>query len=126
MSKQSTNHVFMIEPKVFFASPETMETNFYQSEDATSRDEILKLAIHEFRQYRDALVGAGVSVTTMIGADDCPDHIFCDWLTTFPDRTMILSPMATNSRRLERKEWMIDVFRQSYDLIHDYRDKEKE
>lgn len=125
-SKQNTDHVFMIEPTTFYAHPETMETNFYQSEDATSAEEILAEAVREFRQYRDALVKAGVAVTTMIGSDDCPDHIYCDWLTTFPGRQMILSPMATNIRRMERKEWMVDVFKRSYDMLHDYRDKEKE
>lgn len=123
--EQNTDHVFMIEPATFYANPETMVTNFYQQDDGTNTTEILAEAVREFRQYRDALVKAGVAVTTMIGSPDCPDHIYCDWLTTFPCRHMIVSPMATQSRRLERKEWMIDVFRRSYDMLHDYRDEEK-
>ena len=31
--KQSSNHIFMIEPKTFFMNPETLASNHYQDGD---------------------------------------------------------------------------------------------
>ena len=53
---QSSNHIFMIEPQEFFSNPQTAGSNHYQKDDDISRDQILKLAINEFRNFRDTLV----------------------------------------------------------------------
>ncbi len=77
MTEQSTRHIMMIEPAVFYANPETMETNVYQvEEDSQTQDSVYQNALDEFRVYRDLLVENGVIVTTAYGHDDCPDMVF--------------------------------------------------
>ena len=67
----------MIEPAEFYTNPETLETNAYQAErDDRSREEISRAAVREFRDYRDALVAAGVKVTTVLGHRGSPDMVF--------------------------------------------------
>ena len=36
--KQSSNHIFMIEPKTFFMNPETLASNHYQDGDDENED----------------------------------------------------------------------------------------
>ena len=67
---QSSNHIFMIEPQEFFSNPQTAGSNHYQKDDDISRDQILKLAINEFRDFRDILVNHGVYITTFKGDRD--------------------------------------------------------
>lgn len=123
---QTTDHVLMIEPGCFFANPQTMPTNQYQMEDAIDHARIFDNAMHEFRHFRDALVGAGVTVTTLKGHEDCPDHIFCNWVSTHPDRRMVLYPMLAENRRAERRPEMLEMLGRSYDLTLDIRSHELE
>ena len=37
MSRQSTSHLLLIEPEVFYANPETMDTNVYQIDQQESQ-----------------------------------------------------------------------------------------
>lgn len=126
MEPQSTDHILLIEPAAFYANPQTMPTNQYQHEDATRPDEILSEALREFNQFRDALVKAGVAVTTLRGSEDCPDHIFCNWVSFHPNRRMVLYPMLAENRRAERLPSMLKVLARSYDLHVDLREFENE
>ena len=70
MSEQSTRHIVMIEPAVFYADPQTMETNHYQVDEHEPPEAILPKAVEQFRVYRDKLVEAGVIVSTLKGHKD--------------------------------------------------------
>ena len=65
MKRQSTDHIFMIEPSEFYSNPQTAGSNHYQKSD-NQRDKvkILEEAIEEFRAFRDKLVEAEINITT--------------------------------------------------------------
>lgn len=123
---QTTDHVLLIEPGCFFANPQTMATNQYQHDDAIDHERIFHNALHEFRTFRDALVEAGVNVTTLKGSKDLPDHIFCNWVSMHPHRRMVLYPMLAANRQAERRPGMLAMLGRSYDLHLDLREAEKD
>ena len=50
MKKQSSNHIFMIEPEVFYSNEETIDSNHYQYENDSAEN--LNLIIQKnMRQY---------------------------------------------------------------------------
>lgn len=132
MPEQSTNHIFMIEPAEFFANPQTMDTNVYQDDGAGfTHEELLNKALREFRDYRDALVKAGVVVTTAYGLPDCPDMVFPNWMSLHTGEndasgikgagTMFLYPMLNENRRAERSDDIIRMLKRGYPIVHDWR-----
>ncbi len=125
--KQSTDHLLMIEPAEFYTNPETLETNAYQAErDDRSREEISRAAVREFRDYRDALVAAGVKVTTVLGHRGSPDMVFPNWASVYDDGRMILYPMLSVNRQKERRPDIIAMLRKSYPNVTDWSGYEKE
>lgn len=125
--KQSTNHLLMVEPAVFFANPQTMDTNVYQiAEEGVDQEQILLKAQHEFQEYRDMLVEHGVMVTTAIGHESCPDMVFPNWASTYDDGRLILYPMYAENRSFERRPRIIDKLRRFYPHVTDWTGYEKE
>ena len=127
MQKQSTNHLLMIEPAVFYANPQTMDTNVYQVEDEdVDITQLLAQAREEFRDYRDMLVEHGLMVTTAIGHDDCPDMVFPNWASTYDDGQLIIYPMLNDNRRAERRPRIIDMLKYYYPKVEDWTHFENE
>ncbi len=124
--RQSTNHLYLVEPAVFYANPETLETNNYQEPDRAAHADIFKKALAEFRAFRDLLIEHGVFVTTAKGIKECPDHIFPNWFMTHPDRTYSLYPMMNENRRKERTAHEIAWLERHYSLRKDYSAHENE
>lgn len=125
MSKQSTNHIFMIEPSVFFANPETMETNVYQVEETNeTNDQLLQKAIKEFRDYRSKLVQNGVHITTSLGHPNCPDMVFPNWMSMHRENDkparLYLYPMLNKNRQAERTDDIINMFKKIYPDVQDW------
>lgn len=122
MIKQSTNHLFMLEPAEFHANPETRETNAYQHEDPSDASPLQGKAQAEFRAFRDTLISHGVCVTTGKGGKGHPDDIFCNnWVSTHAgQRRMVLYPMLAKNRQVERRQDLIDVLRKSYSDVMDF------
>ncbi|MBL4588571.1 MAG: hypothetical protein JKY11_00635 [Alphaproteobacteria bacterium] len=125
MTRQSTNHILMIEPKEFYLNPETQETNVYQVDEHESHEKTLEKALNEFRAYRDCLVSHGVTVTTFQGIEGCPDHIFPNWASTDPFGNLVLYPMLNANRSAERIPRITDKLEQYYNLALDLRGEEK-
>ncbi len=123
--RQSTNHLFMVEPGVFYANPQTMDTNAYQIVgEEESHDVILAKALVEFRRYRDMLVDKGVMVTTVLGHQDCPDMVFPNWASTYDDGRLILYPMLNENRSAERTPQIIEFLKHFYPKVEDWTDYE--
>lgn len=120
MITQSTNHLLLIEPAVFYANPETMTTNVYQVDEHESHETSFEKGLDEFHRFRDMLVANGVTVTTVLGSPECPDHIFPNWASTHENGKLILYPMLNDNRRAERSDVMIDFFTKYYDIDHDF------
>ncbi|MCD8563191.1 MAG: arginine deiminase-related protein [Alphaproteobacteria bacterium] len=127
MRVQSTNHMFMIEPAEFFANPETAETNVYQMDkNDRTPDDLLKAALTEFRDFRDALVQHGVIVTTALGRIGSPDMVFPNWMSTHQEGRAIIYPMLSPNRRAEREPHLLSMLGKPYAAIADWSAMEQE
>ena len=123
--KQSTNHILMIEPAVFYANPQTMDTNAYQVDGEVESHEVTQeKALAEFRAYRDLLVDKGVTVTTVLGHPDCPDMVFPNWASTYDDGRLIVYPMLNQNRQAERTPELMDFLKRYYPNVADWSDYE--
>ena len=112
---QLTDTILMIRPIKFGYNAETAENNLYQKKlETQSPAEIQQEALQEFNQFVDTLKAAGVNVITI---DDTveptkPDSIFPNnWISTHDDGTVVTYPMWAVSRRLERREDIIDMLK---------------
>lgn len=124
---QSTNHIMLIEPAEFYLNPETRETNVYQLDEHESREKTFEKALREFRDFQALLIENGIAVTTMRGAEGCPDHLFPNWASSHEnggDRRMVLYPMMNENRRAERTPAIIDLMERTYRIELDLRDRE--
>ena len=98
---QTSGSVLMVRPKNFGFHAEAARSNVF----ATGSDSDLNSALREFDGVVDALTGAGVEVLLLDDTADPakPDAVFPNnWVTFHADGTMVLYPMATEARRLER------------------------
>ncbi len=125
--KQSTNHLLMVEPAVFYANPQTLETNAYQTgEHQEAPEDILTKAKAEFQAYRDMLVERGVMVTTVIGHEECPDMVFPNWASTYDNGQLIIYPMLAENRSFERRPRIMDRLKHLYSKVEDWSGYEEE
>jgi hypothetical protein len=127
---QCADAVLMVRPQAFGYNPETASTNTFQRAGepqhlASDRD----LARSEFARLEQALESEGISVCAVEDTAQPvkPDAVFPNnWLSFHADGTLVLYPMQSSSRRLERRTEVIDAvvkrlgFRVSHllDLTH--------
>lgn len=121
MKNQSTNHLFMIEPEVFHSNDETLGSNDYQSRNDPdiSLQDIKNKALREFHNLKSEIEKNNITVTSMKGIKECPDHIFPNWFITFGDKSFQLFSMRAKNRRLEKTAEMINFLSNRYDLKGD-------
>ncbi len=121
MSKQSTSHLFMIEPESFYSNEQTSYTNHYQKEISDEDiDEITQKALTEFHTLKNKIEEKGIKVTSLKGSKECPDHIFPNWFMTFDNKTMQIFSMMAPNRREEKKLSMIEHLSNTYKLSADF------
>ena len=121
MSKQSTSHLFMIEPESFYSNEQTSYTNHYQKEVTDEDiDEITQKALMEFHTLKNKIEEKGIKVTSLKGSKECPDHIFPNWFMTFDNKTMQIFSMLAPNRREEKKLSMIEHLSNTYKLSADF------
>jgi hypothetical protein len=112
IKKQTTSNLLMVRPANFGFNPQTAVSNAFQTA-AKSEDEadITTEAIKEFDQFVAKLRTNGVNV---IVAQDGktpikPDAVFPNnWVSFHINGTLILYPLLTENRRLERQETIIE------------------
>ena len=120
MSDQSTTKFFMIEPDSFYANEETSYTNHYQVKEIKDSPEIIaENALNEFNNLKSSIEKRGIEIISMKGSKDCPDHIFPNWFITFSDKTMQIFSMMAPNRRTEKKPYMIEYLKKTYELTDD-------
>ncbi len=101
----------MVRPANFGFNPETAANNFYQQKDARSPSVINELARAEFDGFVSLLKDQGVNV---IVVEDSPEPVKTDaifpnnWFSTHADGKLILYPMFSPNRRLERRKELIE------------------
>lgn len=104
METQSASAVLLVRPAAFGFNAEAAESNVFAH--ASADPQFAARALSEFEMLADRLAGAGVEVAVL---DDTPspakpDALFPNnWLSFHCDGTMVLYPMATAPRRLERR-----------------------
>jgi len=103
----------MVRPRAFGYNPETAATNTFQRPQDPANDAGAAAAARaEFERFAQALGSEGISVCAV---DDTPhpakpDAVFPNnWLSFHDDGTLVLYPMHSASRRLERRQEIIDA-----------------
>jgi hypothetical protein len=104
--------VLMVRPHSFGYNPETAATNAFQRPPGPAATAEARLAARaEFERLAQALMSEGVGVCVV---DDTleprkPDAVFPNnWVSFHHDGTLVLYPMLSASRRLERRPEVID------------------
>ncbi len=103
----------MIRPAHFAYNEETALNNTFQKKSDASYEQISKLAKDEFDQMVSVLRHEGIEVVVI---DDTPKPIKPDavfpnnWISFHDDGTILTYPMNASSRRLERREDIIEYF----------------
>ena len=91
----------MVRPSAFGFHAEAAASNAFAR--AVENDDVASQALAEFDALSTALDAAGVEVLVLDG--DGPDAVFPNNIVSFhADGTMVLYPMATAARRLERND----------------------
>ena len=109
MPKQSTSTIVMVSPDHFGFNPQTAETNpFMHTPETMHLDahEILDTAKREFNNMVDVLRLHGITVLILPSRSDklTPDAVFPNnWFSHHEDGKLVLYPMLTPNRRLERQ-----------------------
>jgi len=102
----------MVRPRAFGYNPETALSNTFQRPDAAAGAAAGSVARDEFEQLLRALASEGVSVCAVedSAAPAKPDAVFPNnWVSFHEDGTLVLYPMQSASRRLERRQEVIDA-----------------
>lgn len=113
--------ILMIRPQGFGPDSESALDNAFQTCDTEeSPDDIRQRAIAEFDQVHQTLIDNGVHALVVEGHPDHPGDVFPNnWFSTFADGTMVVYPMKARSRRIERRQEVIDLLLARYPQLVD-------
>ena len=120
MKKQCANTLLMVRPANFGYNPETADNNVFQTNnDSLSIREIADRAMKEFDELLNRLKAASIDVVVIEDSvqPKKTDAVFPNnWFTTHDDGRIILYPMYSPNRRLERRADIIDYLEESYEV----------
>ena len=120
MKKQCANTLLMVRPANFGYNPETADNNVFQSNnDSRSIEEIAAMAMKEFDELLSRLEAASIEVVVIEDSvqPKKTDAVFPNnWFTTHDDGRIILYPMYSPNRRLERRTDIIDYLQETYEV----------
>jgi len=102
MSHQTASAVILVRPTGFGYDPETAESNAFQQVRLDA--DVKRKAAEEFDALLDALRHFGIRATVLDPVDPtAPNGVFPNnWFSTHTDGTVVLYPMCSASRRVER------------------------
>ncbi len=130
-SKQTSSCIMMIRPANFGFNQETAESNAFQSSiTALTTQQIKQKAQAEFDSFVNKLRGKGVEVIVVEDTDEPirPDAVFPNnWITFHHNGTIITYPMYAPNRRNERREDVVEMMKDKFDVkrivrFEDYED----
>lgn len=100
--EQSARAVILVRPTGFGYDPQTAESNGFQRK--RSDPDMKQAAAEEFDGLLEALHNCGVRTTVLDPVQrDAPNAVFPNnWFSTHADGNLVLYPMCTPSRRVER------------------------
>ncbi len=109
---QTSSNILMVRPANFGFNEETAANNFYQQQDQRTSLEIRDLARKEFDGFVSLLRDQGVNVEVVEDSEKPikTDAVFPNnWFSTHPNGKLILYPMFSPNRRLERRKDLIEL-----------------
>ena len=102
--------ILMIRPAAFGFNEETAANNYFQSNPEISKEKKKKKALAEFDSMVEVLRSNGINVLVIEDSKepDKPDAIFPNnWLSTSPDGVISVFPMYAPSRRIEKRDEIV-------------------
>lgn len=114
---QTTNSILLIRPANFGFNSETELSNVFQTKSKESENIIQEKALREFDHFSYELeqLGLNVNIIEDTNSPKKPDAIFPNnWITFHSDGTVILYPMHSPNRRIERRADIIDKIKKQY------------
>ena len=111
---QSASSFLMLRPAAFGWNRETSTTNPFQSRPTLPAAEVSQRATLEFEAVLDALRRVGVECFDFSDRTRpaCPDAVFPNnWVSLHSDGTVVLYPMLSLRRRMERRLDLLDRLR---------------
>lgn len=129
---QLTHTLLMVRPARFAFNEQTAESNAFQQKDAAQSPEAVRAAAQaEFDAFVEKLQSVGVNV---IVAQDSPepakpDAVFPNnWVSFHSDGTLVLYPMNTPNRRIERRPEILAQIAETHTVgrVVDYSPEELE
>lgn len=108
---QISETILMVRPANFGFNAETAENNFYQKRDDRADRVIRELAQNEFDGFVASLRDQGVNIIVIEDTESPakPDAVFPNnWFSTHADGKLILYPMFSAVRRLERRKDIVE------------------
>jgi hypothetical protein len=116
--------ILMIRPAAFGYNPETADNNYFQSQTSLSKEELQQKALKEFDDMVALLKQHDIDVIVI---DDTPqpvkpDAIFPNnWFSTSPTGTISVYPMYAPSRRLEKRDDILQWLNKNF-KVNDVQD----
>lgn len=121
MKTSPATKVLMIEPICFGFNEQTADSNSFQQLLLTKTftpEQIQELALLEFNHFVEQLRQVGIEVLVFKDTKSpfTPDSIFPNnWFNTDPQGRLLIFPMATENRQLERRSDIIRELEKTYD-----------
>lgn len=110
----------MVRPSHFGYNAQTAENNAFQTKETDlSSDDIKQRAKDEFDAFVNKLRSNDIEIIVIEENDDIvrPDSVFPNnWITFHHNGTMITYPMYAPSRRIERREDVINMMKDRFDV----------
>ncbi len=115
---QVPHALLMVRPASFDYNPETAASNAFQKKPEDSQS-VQRKALHEFDSSVRILTRKGISISVV---DDTAEPITTDaifpnnWITTHEDGKVILYPMMAPSRRMERRQDIVSLLKEQFNV----------
>ena len=116
---QATSNILLVRPANFGFNPQTAESNAFQNSVDMPSNQIKKQVLKEFDTFAERLKDKGVNVMVVQDTDSPvkPDAIFPNnWGSFHADGTVILYPMATPNRQVEKRPEIIEQIRNNFHI----------
>ncbi|MEO7393319.1 MAG: arginine deiminase-related protein [Chitinophagaceae bacterium] len=116
--------ILMVRPAAFGFNAETAANNYFQSNPDISKEELQQRALTEFDSMVQTLRRHDINVVVIDDTKEPakPDAIFPNnWLSTSPNGTVAVFPMYAPSRRIEKREEILQQIAREF-VVNDVQD----
>lgn len=125
--QQCASDILLVRPAMFTFNAETAQTNTFQNEMVLPEELLYEKVQHEFSGFSEKLQSNGIRVNVINDTPQPvkPDAVFPNnWISFHPDGTIIIYPMCTPNRRMEKRRDILTIlesqflFNRVIDLSH--------